>query len=168
MSGTFDSVTETDCECGTPEQLERFRPQFPAGSSAVAYNNSLLIGSSNGKFYSLLFNHPRLKEPIKRWEVLAGGPVTAAPLLYDRGWLLFASQTGRIFSCGASDKRLNWSYNTGGPILAGPTVDPTGVYVASMDRSLYKLHRTTGTPRLRPKSALPSTAPPCRVRRRGR
>lgn len=128
------------------EQLERFRPKFAAGSSAVAYNRSLLMGSSNGRFYSLVFNHPSIAQPYMRWEVVVGGPVTAAPLLYDRGWLLFASQSGTIFSCVAADKKLNWSYKTGGPILAGPTVDPTGVYVASVDRSLYKLHRSTGVP----------------------
>ncbi len=128
------------------EQLQRFRPEFPSGSPAVAFNNNLLLGSSNGKVYSLVFNHPTIDQPFKRWEVMAGGPVTAAPLLYDRGWLLFASQSGRVFSCVAANKKLNWSYNTGGPILAGPAVDPTGIYVASTDRSLYKLDRNTGTP----------------------
>ncbi len=128
------------------EQIQRFRPEFPSGSAAVAYNNTLLIGSSNGRVYSMVFNHPTVAQPFKRWDVMAGGPVTAAPLLYDRGWLLFASQSGRVFSCVAANKKLNWSYKTGGPVLADPAVDPTGIYVASTDRSLYKLNRNTGTP----------------------
>jgi len=128
------------------EQLERFRPEFSTGSSAVAYDHRLFIGSTNGRFYSLVFNSPRLAQPIKHWEVMAGGPVTAAPLLYGRGWLLFASQSGTVFSCVADNKKLNWYYKTGGEILADLAVDSSGVYVASLDRSLYKLDRATGIP----------------------
>ena len=125
-------------------ELERFAPEFATGSAAVAFNHHLLMGSSDGRFYSLVFNHPKLDKPIKRWEVMALGPVTASPVLYGGGQLLFASQSGRVFSCRASDKSFNWSYSTGGPIVADPVVDSTGAYVASTDRALYKLNHYTG------------------------
>ncbi len=126
------------------EVIQRFTPEFATGSAAVAYDHRMFIGSAGDRFYSLIFNHPRLDKPFKRWEVQVGGPVTAAPVLYGRGNLLFASQTGTVYSCRAADKALNWSYRTGGPIFGDPAVDAGGVYVASSDRSLYKLHSGIG------------------------
>jgi outer membrane protein assembly factor BamB len=49
-------------------------------------------------------------------------------------------------SCQSQNKAYNWSYETGGPILGDPVVDSTGIYVASLDRSLYKLNKNTGWP----------------------
>ncbi len=123
----------------------RFRPEFAIGSSAVGNGNNLFMGGADGKFYSLRLDSRYPERPVKRWEVLAGGPVTATPVLYDRDTLLFASQSGSIFSCLASDKTLRWSYRTGGPINGDPAVDDSGVYVASTDRSLFKLHGGIGT-----------------------
>jgi len=124
--------------------LERFTPEFATGSPAVAYDHNLFMGSTGGRFYALLFNHPRLERPIKRWDVLVRGPITAAPVLYDRNNLLIASHGGVVVSCQAENKALNWSYETGGAILGDPVVDDTGAYVASLDRSVYKLNKSTG------------------------
>lgn len=125
--------------------LKRFRPEFAVGSAAVAYDDNLFMGSSDGRFYSLKINHPQARKPYKRWTVLAGGPVTAAPILYHRNMLLFASQSGTVFSCRAADKFLNWSFRAGGPVVGDPAVDASGAYVASTDRSLYKLDLADGT-----------------------
>jgi len=99
----------------------------------------MFIGSAGGRFYCLIISHPLSAEPFKLWEVDSGGPITAAPLLFGANDLIFASQTGTIYSCRASDKALYWSFKTGGAITGDPAVDESGVYVASMDRSLYKL-----------------------------
>lgn len=122
----------------------RFKPEFAIGSAAVGIGNNLFLGGADGKFYSLRFDSRYPERPIKRWEVLAGGPVTATPVLYDRDTTVFASQGGKVFSCLAGDKTLRWSYRTGGAINGDPAVDESGVYVASTDRSLYKLHRGIG------------------------
>jgi len=123
----------------------RFRPEFAIGSAAVGLGKNLFMGGADGKFYSLSVD-PRFPErPIKQWEVLAGGPVTASPVLYNRDTLLFASQGGKVFSCLAGDKTLRWSFRTQGAINGNPAVDDSGVYVASTDRSLYKLHSGIGT-----------------------
>ncbi len=124
--------------------IRSFTPPFAAGSSAVGYDGALLMGSADGRFYSLQINHPRAREPFKRWEVLAGGPVTASPVLYDHNMLLFASQDGTVYSCHAADKALNWVFRAGGPVMADPYVDESGAYVATIDRSLYKLHLGSG------------------------
>lgn len=122
----------------------RFKPEFAIGSAAVGIGNNLFMGGADGKFYSLRFDSRYPERPIKRWEVLAGGPVTATPVLYDRDTLLFASQGGKVFSCLAGDKTLRWSFRTEGAINGDPAVDDSGVYVASTDRSLYKLHGGIG------------------------
>lgn len=126
------------------ELLDRFTPEFATGGPAVAIDHTIFMGSTGGRFFSMAFNHPRLTRPFVRWEVMVRGPVTAAPVLYDRHNLLIASQGGLVVSCRAENKQFNWSYETGGPILGDPFVDDAGAYVASLDRSLYKLNKNTG------------------------
>lgn len=128
----------------TGQVRQRFVPPFAIGSAAIGFDGMLFAGGSDGRFYSLQLNHPTAPTPPKRWEVLAGGPVSTVPLLYDGNTLLFASQAGKVFACLAEDKTFRWSYRVGGAIQADPAIDDGGVYVASADRSLYKLHRGTG------------------------
>ena len=124
--------------------INRFTPPFASGSPAVGYDGALFMGSADGRFYSLRIDHPRAREPFKLWEVVAGGPLTAAPILYDHSMVLFASQGGAVYSCRAADKALNWAFRADGAIIADPYIDESGAYVASIDRSLYKLHLGTG------------------------
>ncbi len=126
------------------KDIIRFRPDFPIGSPAVGFDGVVLLGSSNGRFYSLGWDPARPAEPIKRWDVDTGGPVTAAPVLYSPKSLLISSQSGAVFSCQAGNKVLTWKYKVGGPILGDPVVDASGAYLPSMDRSLYKLHAHSG------------------------
>lgn len=126
------------------KRIRRISLPFPTGSSAVAGPDVLYMGSSDAQFYALQLNYRHSAEPFKRWTVRAGAPVSAAPLLYGNGMLLFASQSGEVFSCRAVDKSFNWSFRTSGEITAAPAADDTGIYVASADRSLYKLHPGTG------------------------
>jgi outer membrane protein assembly factor BamB len=124
--------------------LKQFAPGFGAGSSAVAYEGLMFIGSAGGRFYCLLINDPRSVEPFKFWEVETGGPITASPVLFGRDTLIFASQTGTAYSCRAPDKALYWSFRTGGRITGTPAVDESGAYIASTDRSLYKVSHGSG------------------------
>ena len=126
------------------KDLIRFKSDFPVGTPAVGFDDVLLMGSLNGRFYSLGWDPARLVEPIKRWDVSTGGPMSAAPVLYPPKSLLIASQSGSIFSCQAHNKVLNWEYKVGGPIIGDPAVDAGGAYVPSMDRSMYKLHAQNG------------------------
>lgn len=124
--------------------LKRFVRPFPAGSAAVAMGNEMFMGSTDAKFYSLGVDVTHDIAPIKRWEVLSGGPITATPLLFSNRSLVFASQDGRIYACLTDDKTLLWSYRTSGPIVGDPVADSGGVYLASMDRLVYKLHPRSG------------------------
>ncbi len=135
--------------------LTSFAPPFAAGSAAVASGSAMFVGSSDGRFYSLLFDTRGSTPPVKLWEVLAGGPVTASPLLVGRETLIFASQSGVVYACVASNKTLLWTYRAIGPIVADPAADPSGVYVAGTDRSLYKLDLATGSVRWRMRFSKP-------------
>ena len=126
------------------EIRKRFAPGFATGSAAVGLDGMLFVGGADGRFYSLQLDHPFAPKPPKRWDVLAGGPVTATPLLYDVETLLFASQAGKVFACLAADKTFLWSFAAGGAIEGDPAIDASGAYVSSTDRSLYKLHKGTG------------------------
>ncbi len=126
------------------EHINSFRPAFPPGSTAIGVNNELFLGSADSLFYSLAWKPQRGVAPMKRWEVRAGGPVTAAPQFLGGDSLLFASQSGYVFSCTTYDKILNWSYRIGQAVVAAPAVDETGVYAASLDRSLYKIDTDNG------------------------
>lgn len=128
----------------TGDMIRSFTPESAVGSPAVGYDDVLLIGGADGRFYSLRFDHPRAREPFRQWAVEVDGRVTAAPVLYARDMLLFASQGGVVYSCRAADKTLNWVFRADGPITGDPAVDESGVYVASLDRSLYRLHLSSG------------------------
>lgn len=119
--------------------IQSFKPNFPVGGTAVGADNGLFLGSSNSRFYGLLRTSALSSKPYQVWDVLAGGAVLAAPILYDFDLLIFASQGGQVFSCRAGDKKLIWSFQTRGPILGDPVKDDDSVYVASGDRSVYKL-----------------------------
>ena len=124
--------------------LQRFLPEFATGSPPLGIENSVFMGSSDGRVYSLALKVSGQDEPLKRWEVYTDGPVTAKPQMYGLGNLVFASQGGAVFCCSAVDKSYKWSFRTGGPIVADPAIDDTGAYVASTDRSLYKIQLGTG------------------------
>lgn len=127
-------------------QLGRFTTSFSTSSGAIAHENLLFVGSSNGRLYSLNMSMNGSLDPIVVWEVGTGGPITTAPLFAGWNQIVFASQSGRIFSCNASDKAYRWSFDTGGVILGDPVADDTGAYVASQSRSLYKVDINDGQP----------------------
>jgi outer membrane protein assembly factor BamB len=142
------------------EIRKRFAPEFATGSAAVGLRGMLFVGGSDGRFYSLQLDHPFAPTPPKRWDVRAGGPVTTTPLLYDAETLVFASQAGKVFACLAGDKTFLWSFTASGAIEGDPAMDASGVYVSSADRSLYKLHKATGSRLWRARFSDPLTEGP--------
>jgi outer membrane protein assembly factor BamB len=125
--------------------LHRVTLPFPPGSPPVGIGDAVFMGGSDGMFYSFSVSHPQSQGPYVRWRVVAGGAVTARPILFANDRLVFASQGCGVYSCRAQDKTLLWAFQTGGTVLGDPFVDEGGVYVASTDRSLYKIQRERGT-----------------------
>ncbi len=141
-------------------QLRRFTTPFPTSGPILAGDGRILAGSSDGKFYSLRFDVESGQPPFKLWEVVTDGPITTAPVLVNPGKLVFATQGGSVYACGPADKSFLWQYQTGGAIVSDPVVDPSGVYVASTDRSLYRLDLDTGVPVWRVRMSTPLDSAP--------
>lgn len=139
----------------TGETARTVSPEFAAGSAAAGVGNWLFIGSADGNFYAITWNPQHSMPSLTRWKVKVGAPITAAPVLYGGGKLLFSSQSGAVYSCFAVDKGYDWAFRTGGAILGDPAIDDAGVYVASSDRSLYKLDAETGRQIWRFRTAAP-------------
>jgi outer membrane protein assembly factor BamB len=134
----------------TGDEVKDLTLSASVGSAVVAHGGSLFFGSSDGHLYSMVWNDPRTHEAIFNWKVMAGGPVGATPHLVNGGEdLVFASQNGSVFNCTAGQKILNWDYQADGAIEGEIAVDPESVYVASSDRSLYRLDMASGAPRWR-------------------
>ncbi|MBI1827100.1 MAG: PQQ-binding-like beta-propeller repeat protein [Planctomycetes bacterium] len=127
------------------EQRSRFAPSFGIVGPAVGYDQLIFMGGADKNMHLLSLPSPRSKDALNRWEAMAGGIVTTKPLLFRSGTLLFASSGGLVVNCLASDKTLQWTWKAGGAIEASPFVEGNGVYVASMDRSLYKLSLGMGS-----------------------
>jgi outer membrane protein assembly factor BamB len=87
--------------------------------------------------------------------------VRTTPVLVNEGRdIIFAGQGGTVYNCTRLAKLLNWQFSTEGDQLADLTVDESGVYVASTDRSLYRLDPASGAPRWRVRFPEPLQDPP--------
>ncbi len=126
------------------EIIHSFVPSIAPGSAAVGLGQTIFMGSADGSFYALLWGSTCMTRPLKQWQVVTNGPVTASPSLYDEESLIFASHGGTVYSCRAWDKTYKWSFNTGGAVLGDPAVDAGSVYVANLERSVFKLDADTG------------------------
>ncbi len=146
------------------EEVFSFTPEFSPGGPALADGTKLYMGGSNGRFYSIFWDHHFDTGPIQNWEVHTGSPVTAAPVLHGRDQLIFATQGGSVVSCGALRKTGQWVARTESAVVADPQVDDTGVYVASTDRSLYRFDLQTGAERWRYRFPGPLTDAPVLAR----
>ena len=129
---------------GSGAVLAEIPEMWPAGSGAVGDSSSLYAGSSDGFIYAVQWYNPTHDKPLRTWKVLGGGPVTSMPVLINNV-LYFASQSGSVFAFTADwNKNLHWKYSTEAAIVADLYVDESGVYVAGLDRSLYRLDVSSG------------------------
>lgn len=118
--------------------------EFVPVSTPVGTGRTLFAGSLNGRVYALLVPADAALSPLKRWDVAVGAAISSGPALYAREKLLFADMSGAVYSCFAANKAFDWRYSTGAAVVAEPAFDESGVYIASTDRSLYKLDGRTG------------------------
>jgi len=128
----------------TGRQVCRFTPAYTTAGPGVAVDDLVLAGGGVDRFYASQIDLRYGHEPRMVWEVATDGPITASPVLFDKDYILFASRRGTVYACRTIDKRLRFRTYVGGSIIGDPVVDATGVYVASTDRSLYKLDLTEG------------------------
>ena len=130
---------------GSGEVLAEVSGLWTAGSRAVGDAESLYVGSGDGRIQAVKWYDPMHRQAVRTWSVHVGGPVTVTPILVNQT-LYFASQSGKVYACTADwNKTLRWEFAAEAAIAADFVVDESGVYVASLDRSLYRLDATTGS-----------------------
>jgi outer membrane protein assembly factor BamB len=125
-------------------EIQRFAPAFAIGGAAIAAEDVLYIGSQDGHARAFQLTSRTGLAPLQLWVVGTQGAISTSPAFHDLQTLILASHGGYVFSCRTGNKVLNWATRAGEKIVADPAVDATGVYIAGMDRSLYKLNAATG------------------------
>jgi outer membrane protein assembly factor BamB len=115
-------------------------------STGVMSDTTIYIavsGSNGGRMRAV---DPKRTYDTPKWEVMAFGPVTAAPIFFDQT-LFFANNMGKVFAVNESRSpvwALEGSSFQAGPVLADLKADEYGLYVASTDSKLLCLNRLSG------------------------
>lgn len=134
-------VTQWDRITGEP--IRRTVLRFAAGSPPATDGLRYFVGGINRRLYAFVPDFD-----FELWKTTAAGQITARPVVRD-GRLYFASEAGEVYGCIARNKRGLWVYHTEGPVVADLVIDENGLYVPSLDRSLYLLDPDTGGRRWR-------------------
>ena len=124
-------------------QLRMPTPVPPAGGG-VGTEAGLVLGSVDGHLYAWHWCPGTGENLMQLWRLVVGSPVSSSLHLQPPDGLFFTTIEGAVVHCGAWDKSYRWVRSLGGSVLADPFVDTTGVYVASLNRSLYRLDRRSG------------------------
>jgi len=136
------------------ELLTRVPIGFPAGAPAVGDDSVLYLGSSDGHLYAVRWHPPSRGIAGRLWRVRARGPIRSRPA-YDGFDLFFASEAGDVYSAVARTRTERWSAHHFGQVFAALLLHDSGLYVASADRSLYRLDPDSGEQRWRVRLPLP-------------
>ncbi len=117
---------------------------------AVATPTTMYFGSHDGHLYAMFWGDSRTKLPVRRWRVISGGQVTASPKLVNENHdLVFAANGGSVFSCSAEAKLFNWEFKANDAISGDLVSTEAATFVASADRSLYRIDTMSGVQRWR-------------------
>jgi outer membrane protein assembly factor BamB len=157
---TTTTLTVLDRYSGDP--LASAPPQFAIGSGAAGYVvraqdddetdvqlYRLIVGSSDGHVYAVQWKLPTQPRMFNLWRAAAGGPVQATPVFGDPDHVYCASMGGNVYCCTVATKAKQWEFRAGRAIAGNPELGDDALYVASADRSLYKLDRLSGLVRWR-------------------
>jgi outer membrane protein assembly factor BamB len=131
------------------EERQMIPATFPPGGAATADATRLFVGSSDGHLYAMRWHDPKQPKVVRLWKAMTGGVVRATPVFVDDDHLYCASTGGAVYCCTADKKREQWKFQAEAAIAGDMDVEPQGVYVASADRSVYRLDPQTGARRWR-------------------
>lgn len=137
---------------GTPVRMIETR--FATGSAAVSDGARFYVGGIDQKLYAF---SPAVDFEI--WKTRADGQVVSRPALMGE-YLYFVGDRGTVYACTAANKRFYWKSRRPGSVIADLATDDNGVYVASLDYSLYLLDPAFGGLRWRTRFSGPLTEPP--------
>lgn len=128
----------------TGRLLQRYVPSYGSAGPVVAGGNIVIAGAVAPRVTATRVGLDNYTKTMQLWEVATDAPVTTRPLLINSNDVVFASQGGTVYRCAGIDKTLRFAIDVGGSILSDPAVDATGIFVASTDRSLYKVSMDKG------------------------
>jgi outer membrane protein assembly factor BamB len=107
-------------------------------TSPVMKDNSIYVGSLNGKFYKLN------KSGTVNWKFKSGSPIhSTCAVLGDKA--VFGNDDGYMYCINTSDGLSAWKFGTGGPIMGAPLVYNDKVFFGSYDSNYYCLDINSGT-----------------------
>lgn len=156
---TTTMLTVLDRYSGDP--LASAPPRFAAGSGAAGYVvrsedeeedvllYRLIVGSSDGHVYAVQWKQPTEPRMFNLWKAAAGGPVRATPVFADPDHVYCASTGGHVYCFTAATKIQQWEFRAERAVVGNLELGDDALYVASADRSLYKLDRLSGVLRWR-------------------
>ena len=109
-------------------------------SSPIVVNDSIYIGSNNGKLYSVGTD----KE--KNWDYTTGDEILSSPS-YVNETIIFGSTDGNLYCLNESDGALNWKVDLNNKIISSPTIDENdnSVFVGSDEGNLTCIDTRDGT-----------------------
>jgi outer membrane protein assembly factor BamB len=82
---------------------------------------------------------------VERWRLALAGGELSAPLVWDNGWLIAASDAGNILALSGLDGRTVWQRDIGAPLHARPALAADRVYLPVSNGHVVALQVTDGT-----------------------
>ncbi len=111
---------------------------YVVNSSPVIVDRYAIFGGADG----VVFAHD-LQAGYAKWAYKLTSRILASPI--QSGVNVFAADSSGVYAMlDGRDGTLLWRGRTFGPVTAQAAIDRLGVYVASEDRAMYALNRTTG------------------------
>ena len=127
----------------SPKLVWTFKATSGIKSSPVIGNNSIFIGSDDGKIYCLSLAGKLI------WTFTAGNTIEAPPMYYDYS-VYAGTLEGKLLAIDAKTGKQRWVYATEGQISGSPNYFLSGsnkkILAGSYDNSLYCINDVTGKP----------------------
>jgi len=126
--------------------LSRGEWTYPSGvksigaivGSPVVVDNTLYVGSSDGKLYAIDAAYGE-----KKWEFNTGGKIWASPVVKD-GIVYIANYDRKLFAVSSADGSQIWQIELPASIASSPAISGDNIFLGAFDNHLYSIDRADG------------------------
>ena len=118
-----------------------YATEMPLGHSPTIHNGVAYVGGLDNKIHAI-----NATSGAGLWTFSGGGGFETNPLIVD-DTLYAGNRDGKLYAItisGANTGQLDWSYQTGGPILFSAAYNNGTLYFASNDSFAYALNASSG------------------------